>query len=127
MLFAGEPTKSEKEIVGTWRLVSVNGREIPGEDYIKFDADGTSQAWPVPHIERRPNAKYAILTRGYRLDKGVLCFVKNRTKDVKSRYTLAGDSLSMTSDKGRVLVYRRVENPPKPGNLEADQGSGGNG
>jgi hypothetical protein len=126
ILFAVEPTKAEKEIVGTWRFISVDGREIPNEFYMKFAPDGTAQSWPAPH-EGKFNTKNGISTGGYRIDEDFFYIVKEKTEDIKSRYKLSGDSFTMTTDKGNVLVYHRVKNPPKPGELKADQASGGNG
>lgn len=126
ILFASEPTKAEKEIVGTWRFISVDGREMPFEFYMKFDSDGIAQSWPAPH-EGKFNTKNGISTGGYRINEDFFYIVKEKAEDIKSRYKLSGDSFTMTTDEGHVLVYRRVKNPPKPGELKADQGSGGNG
>jgi len=121
ILFAVEPIKAEKEIVGTWQFISVDGRKIPSEFYMKFDADGIAQSWPAPH-EGKFKTKNGISTGGYRIDENFFYIVKEKTEDIESRYELSGDSFTMTTDKGNVLVYHRVKNPPPPGELKADQG-----
>ena len=118
--WADQPTGIEKEIVGTWRFISVDGRDFPSEFYMKFNPDGTSKSWPSPH-EGKFNTKDGISSGNYRIDDEFLYIVKEKGEDIKTPYKLANDSFTMTTDEGHVLVYRRLKSPLQPGELKADQ------
>ena len=119
-LFAKEAIKAQKEIVGTWRFALVDGKEFPGEFYMKFTSDSIAKSWPSPH-EGSFNTKDGVSTGDYRIDEEFFYIVKEKSKDIKSRYELTEDTFTMKTEDGHVLVYHRVKNPPEPGQLKGTQ------
>gem|GEM_PF-5228260 len=118
---ASVPDVSETDIRGTWMFSSVNGTPVPNEFYMKFEPNGVAQTWPSPH-QGRFNTKDGVSTGKYRVENGFFVIVKEHTDDIKSRISLERNSFTLTTDRGDVLMYERVENPPQPGTLREDSG-----
>lgn len=104
-------------IVGTWRWVSQDGRQVAGHHCIRFFADGTVAWWPA--IEARYSSNGVTYSQ-YRLDGKVLdsdphpepgTWAVHRYKRVRFR----GDRMFVTGEESEEGVYVRVVPDLEPG------------
>jgi len=107
----------EKAILGTWRFVSINGREINGQFYVKYQSDGTALSWPSPdHWKTTKDGvsygKYEITQTELIIDTG------QGARNARTSYSIDGEVLRLKTPSGDALEYRLEKDAPPPGRLK---------
>ena len=113
-------TRSESqrsEIVGTWRWVSADGRQVTSPHYIRYYADGKCAWWPAIELKFSTNG---VTYCRYRLEGKVLDSdpdpepnnpMFHRFKQVK----ISGDKITVVGEESERNVYQRVVPNLEPG------------
>jgi hypothetical protein len=112
---ASPPAANHTEIIGTWRWVSVSGRRIDQQFYARYSSDGKAVTWPAP----KGWSDSEGVSRGrYSLSNGYLILAPDSGADApKARIHIQNDQMTLTTDEGYQLVFRRIVPPVEPGRL----------
>jgi hypothetical protein len=124
LLLAGcaspSPTGSESQqsgIVGTWRRVSSDGKQVTSPHYTRYYTDGACAWWPALEVNFSTNG---VTHCRYRLEGEVMDTdpdpdpnrpVFHRFKQVKIR----GDKMTTVGEESDQDVYQRVVPDLEPG------------
>ena len=112
---ASPPMSSDPAIIGTWRWVSVDGRRVEQPFYARYYPNGKAVTWPAPKSWSDSKG----VSRGrYSVSNGYLVLETGSGPDnPKSRVRIQKDEMTLTTDEGHRLLYRRVIPPLEPGRL----------
>jgi hypothetical protein len=112
-----DPASKQSGIVGTWRWVSSDGRQVTSPFHIRYYADGTLAWWPALEAKYSSNG---VTYTCYRLEGTVMDTdpdpdpdrpTFHRFKQVKIR----GDKMTVIGEESDKNVYRRVVRNLEPG------------
>ena len=113
---ASPPASSEANVVGTWHWLGVDGQRVPEPFYIRYYPNGKSASWPAP---KSWSDTKGVSRGGYSIANGYLILETGRGADnPKSRIQIDKDLMTLTTDEGHRLIYRRLATPIEPGKLE---------
>lgn len=113
---ASPPALSNADLIGTWRWVSVDGHRVPEPFYIRYYPNGKVASWPAP---RNGSDAKGVSRGGYSIANGYLILkTGSGADDPRSRIQIQKDQMTLTTDEGHRVVYRRVLPAIAPGKLE---------
>ncbi len=115
--YSPDPASQQSGIVGTWRWVSSDGKQVTTPYHIRYYADGKLAWWPA--LEAKYSSNGVTYTR-YRLEGTVMDTDPDgdldrppfhRFKKVKIR----GDKMTVIGEESDENVYRRLVPDLEPG------------
>ena len=119
---ASPPPSSDTGIIGTWRWVSVEGKQVPEPFYARYYPDGKAATWPAPQSwsdsKGVSRGRYSVVNGHLILETG------SGADNPKSRVLIQKNQMTLTTHEGYRLIYRRVVPPIEPGKLEDGSAAG---
>ncbi len=110
-----DPVSPRSRIVGTWRWVNADGKQVTGLHYIRYYADGTCAWWPA--IEAKVSSNGVTYTR-YQVDKDVLDGDPNPDSLMIHKYSILKfkhGTMTVVGEESTHETYERVVPDLEPG------------